>query len=107
MKGLDLLDHIENMAKVGIEPININQQETNKATSYHWATPWGPLTGLQVKHGSVIPSHCEGHISPGKLKKNLVSVVKYYTAVDYRINMEDESKIPIENKKPILADFYK
>ena len=57
--------------------------------------------GLHVNQGPVISIHYGGHTSPGKLE-NPVPVVKIHTALDDGINMEDESKIPIENRKYIF-----
>ena len=61
----------------------------------------GPLAGLDVKQGPVIPSHCGEHVSPGKLN-NPVPTVKNNTLLDDRIDLEDESKTPIGNRKHIF-----
>ena len=39
IEGLNLLDYIEDEAKAKTEPINVYQQETNKAIHYHQETP--------------------------------------------------------------------
>ena len=39
-------------------------------------------------------------------QENPVAYVKNSSVLDGGINMEDESKILIENRKHILADFY-
>ena len=36
----NLLDYTEDVAKADIEPMNVDQQETNKATCYNLETPW-------------------------------------------------------------------
>ena len=61
----------------------------------------GASGGPRVKCGPVIPSHCGGHVSPGKLK-NPEPSVKDHTVLDDGINMEDKSKIPIGNRKHIF-----
>ena len=45
--------YIEGVAKTNIEPMNADQQKTNKETRYLWET----LTDPQVKSGPVIPSN--------------------------------------------------
>ena len=94
--------YVEDLAIADIRSMNVDQQEVNKATRYLGK----PLTGPQVKCGPVTPSYCGGLVSSGKLK-NQVYIVKNHTVLDNRINMEDESKIPVENRKHTLADFYK
>lgn len=56
--------------------------------------------------GLLTPSHCGEHASPGKLE-NPLSVVQNHTALNDRINIEDQSKISIEIRKHIFEDFYK
>ena len=34
IEGLNLLDYVEDVAKANIGPMNVGQQETNKATGY-------------------------------------------------------------------------
>ena len=67
-----------------------------------WAfgDPW-------VKCGPVIPSHCGGHVSPGKLKNSVPAVKKQkkqknHTVLDSGLNVEDESKIPIRNRTHVF-----
>lgn len=55
------------------------------------------MSNPQVEGGPVISNHCEGHISSRKFE-NPVSI-KNHTALDPRITMEDESEIPIKNRK--------
>ena len=61
----------------------------------------GPLAGPDVKQGPVIPSHCGEHVSPGKLN-NPVPTVKNHTVLDDGIDLEDESKTPVGNRKHIF-----
>ena len=68
IEGLSLLDYVEDVSKADIGTMNMDQQETNKPTHYHWENPWGPLSGPQVKCGPIIPSHCGGHTTLGKLE---------------------------------------
>ena len=60
----------------------------------------GPLTGPDVKQGPVIPSHCGEHVSPGKLN-NPVPTVKNHTVLDDEIDLEDELKTPVGNRKHV------
>ena len=58
-EDLNLLDYVEDVTKANIGPMNVDHQETNKATCYHWETTWGgALAASQVKCDPVIPSHC-------------------------------------------------
>ena len=65
----------------------------------------GTLAGPHVKCGLVIPSHYGGHTSPEK-PENLLPVIKNHTVLDDGINMEDETKIPIENRKHIFWQTF-
>ena len=61
----------------------------------------GPLIGPNVKEGPVIPSHCGEHVFQKKLN-NSVPTVNNYTVLDDGIDMEDESKTPVGNRKCIF-----
>ena len=61
----------------------------------------GNLADPQGKRGPVIASHCKGHVSPGKLKNSWPAAISH-TVLDGVVNMGDESKIPIRNRKRIL-----
>ena len=61
----------------------------------------GASGGPRVKCGPVIPSHCGGHVSPGK-SKNSVPAVKNHIVLDSGLNVEDESKIPIRNRTHVF-----
>ena len=54
-----------------------------------------------VIQGPVIPSHCGEHVSPGKLN-NPVPTVKNHTVLDDGIDLEDELKTEVENRKEIF-----
>ena len=41
VEGPNLLDYAENVVKVNTGPMNVDQQETNKATHYHQDASWG------------------------------------------------------------------
>ena len=76
-EGLDLLDFVKDVAKANIGPMNVDQQKIDKASQYYWETPWeASRSPPQVKHDPVIPSHCGGHVTPGKLKNPLPAVKK-------------------------------
>ena len=94
------MNYVDNVANSGTRPMDVDQQETNKATYYHGETPWETLGGPQVKCSPVIPNHCGG---PRKFRKCSARwEKKNHAALDVRINMEDEAKIPIENGKYIF-----
>ena len=40
--SLNLLEYVEDVAKADIGPMNVDQQETNKATFYHQEVPRPP-----------------------------------------------------------------
>ena len=42
IEGL-ILNYVEYVAKADIGPMNVDQQETDKAMCYHWETPWGEV----------------------------------------------------------------
>ena len=65
----------------------------------------GPLIGYQVKHEKIIPSHCGEYVSPWKLS-NPVSTVRNCIVLNDKINMEDESKTPVESRKYIIWQTY-
>ena len=77
IEGPNLLEYAEDAAKMDIEPMVVDQKEINMATHYLGKLLGELLTGPQVKSGSVIPSHCGGHASPGKLE-NPIPVIKSY-----------------------------
>ena len=71
-KSINLLYYMGSVAKANIWSINVDQWKTDKVTWYHKEPPWGP----QVKRDIFIPSHCGGHVSPGKFKNPLPAVKK-------------------------------
>ena len=77
MENLNLMDYIEDAAKVGIGLMNVDQQETNMATHYHSETPWGTSCRSLGKMWS---GHCQSlwrkHSPPKKKLKNSGPVVK-------------------------------
>ena len=60
--------------------MQINKRQTRQPDTIRKLLE-GPLTGPQAKSGPVIPSHCGGHVSPGKLK-NPEPSVKDHTVLD-------------------------
>ncbi|XP_041911227.1 uncharacterized protein LOC121677222 [Arvicola amphibius] len=55
------------------------------------------VQGQDLASSVHIPDHCEKHVSPGKL--NPVPTVKNHTLLDDGIEMEDESKTLVGNRK--------
>ena len=66
---LSLHIHVEGVAKADIESMNTKQtkRQTRQPDTIGKLLEW-PLTGPKAKGCPVIPSHCGGHVSPGKLK---------------------------------------
>ena len=89
------------MAKADIGTMNAYQQKRDKAINTIGKQLEGLIEGPQAKSGTVIPCHCGGHISPGKLNKSK-AFFKNHTVLDDNIHMEDKSKIPIGNRKCIF-----
>ena len=56
-QGPKFLDYAKDIAKSEIGPMDIDQQETNKANYYYWKTFLGTLAGVKVKSCPVIPSY--------------------------------------------------
>lgn len=80
MEDLNLLNYIEG------KPLTLGNI-LGSLSQVHWSNM-----------GLLTPSHCGEYASPGKLE-NPLSVVQYHTALNDRINIEDQSKISIEIRK--------
>ena len=80
--------------------MQINKRETRQLDTTG-KLMGGTLADPQVKHVPVIPSHCGGHMSPGKLKHPLCAG-ENHTVLNNVINIKDESKILIGNRKYIF-----
>ena len=99
--GLSLLVYVGRVAKAEIGLLHVGRQEKDKATQYYQETPWGPLEGLNVKQGPVIPSHHGENVSSRKLN-NPVPTLKKHPVLDDGIDLENESKTPVGNRKCIF-----
>ena len=103
-EGLNLLDYVEYVSKAKIEPMNVDQQETNKATHYHGekslegasqrppGKTWSSNSHLLWRTG--LPRKIRKFSACYKKKKN--------APLHDRIIMEDNSKLLVENRKCIL-----
>lgn len=49
IKGVNLLDYVEGVAKSDIGLMKADQQKTDKANQYHQKTPWGLLQAPKSK----------------------------------------------------------
>ena len=61
---------------------------------------------MMSNKAQAFPVNVENISPPGKLK-NPVPTVKNHTVLDDGIDLEDESKTLVGNRKHILADFHK
>ena len=68
--GLSLQVYVEGVTKANTGPMNADQQKIDKATQYHWETPWRTSHRPQATKSKVVQSFpvTGGHVSPEKLK---------------------------------------
>ena len=98
------LDYTEGVAKVDIELMNIEQQETVKVTLFHQKTP------LMVSHrppcqiSSVISCHHGGNSFPEQLK-NLMPIVRNISALGDRKAVEEKTTNSGKIIKQVLLRF--